>query len=257
MREEFEPLELWAAWRAFGREFLPNPLLRESDTRIDDFDEAVARAADRVAARWTDALYTALVTVAVPDARIEMIGWFGAKRAMIRVHAAVRGTDGVVLLQKPGSDAEHGGTIMLLRVPAVQVGRRVITALPQAAPGRRGPLRIRPDQLTSSAEEEFHQPNSWLEPMAGRPRTASARESIQQLNKQQRVLDADVCVFAGPDLTDQPVPDYQAQLADIAGDGRYLVRYTDRDGFSLEPADENLAAQQLQHALDRTARARL
>jgi hypothetical protein len=258
MREEFEPLELWAGWRAFGREFLPNPLLRRSaeEAAAEDFAQTVARAADRLAARWNDELYSALVTVAVPDARVEVIGWFGRKRVMIRLHAAVRGTDGVLLVQKPGIDADHGGPIVLMRTPAANVGQRVVTALPPGPAGRHGALRVGVGELKSGSDEEFYQPNSWLEPNRGRPAVLTATQSIRQLNKQQRTLDLDVCVFAGPDVVDEPVPDYQAELVDIAADGRYLVRCTDRAGFSLEPADQGLVARQLQQALDHAARSR-
>jgi hypothetical protein len=237
---DIDPLGLWAAWRAFGHDFLPNPLQHLTGENLDS-------AGERMLAQWDGGIYDVLHVMATAHARVEVEGRVYHKaRKKVRIHAAIRGRVGAALIQRPGPADDLGGSVVVSLLDAGDVAERIIDAVPPAPPGRQRSVGISPQRMRSD-EYPFQSWDPW---------NPTPEQQMHALDKQPRDLDLDMCFFVGPDIVENPVPSQQAQLLDIVGDGRYLARCAEPEGFRADPVDKILARAYIQGALTRAATAR-
>ncbi|WP_194819993.1 ESX secretion-associated protein EspG [Nocardia sp. XZ_19_385] len=215
---ELTPIEFWVAWEALGRDRMPFPLTfaAEVETQVE-FDIQRKAAAESLMRTMgdDDSLYTALHALAHADVRIELFGYrHDGRDRMVRACAAIESGNGAVVAQKPGAAFGVGGNIRVDLRPAQAVVQRLLTVLPDTAPGSGPSINIHRDEL--------HRPkriNSY--------RLSPSEQAVRQLKRPFRTY-AELRVATGPSLNGWEEGGTQIYVIDYRDDGRYLIREDER-----------------------------
>ncbi|MBF6351432.1 MULTISPECIES: ESX secretion-associated protein EspG [Nocardia] len=138
-------LEFVVSWERTGEQFLPEPLFYISETRLLADSERRKRAtAEELRARGGGLPEPVLACLAHPDLRITVVGAdrraSGEPSRQIRMLGVRQGPTGYLVTQLPGESARRGGGFRITEGDAVELATQVVTALPAAAPGRRGEI---------------------------------------------------------------------------------------------------------------------
>ncbi|MGW0251385.1 ESX secretion-associated protein EspG [Nocardia goodfellowii] len=215
---ELAPIEFWVAWEALGRDRMPFPLTfaAEVETQVE-FDiqrKAAAESLMRVIGN-DDSLYHALHALAHADVRVELFGYrHDGRDRMVRACAAIESGNGAVAAQLPGATFGTGGNIRIDLRPPQAVVSRLLTVLPDTAPGKGPSINIHRDEL--------HRPtriNSY--------RLSPSEQAVRQLKRPFGTY-AEFRVAAGPSLNGWQEGGTQLYVIDYRDDGRYLIRENER-----------------------------
>lgn len=250
----FAPLEYVLGWKAFGRDVLNYPLQYRSTAETeDDYLRECREAAANFSAEWGDNLYSSFVTLAMPDARVQVCGFDGPNRdRKIRVHTAVRQNVGVVLVQEPGPDHDHGGRVHMSRVAAATVAQLIVDAVPPMRAGRHNAMRAELDDLVPRGDDDYHRRASMLQ-TSGQQRPAG--QDMKRLMNRPRVGIGHVAVYSGPAVDDPPADGGgEFHWTDFEDDGRYLAR-TNRTMLEVGPVDSAGMVDTLRRLITRAATA--
>lgn len=228
-RWELSSLELSVLLAGLGRDRLPVPLTWRSTARTRD--ELQHRR--RIAASRVDdpALREAASVLVHGDRRVTACG-LEASEQSVRIHASVRGSRGVLVVQHASpDDASTDGDMTVSALPASAIPRAFAAALPTAPPGRAERCSVERAALSASSR-------SVLENSA----RADYRRTVRGLLAKPLARFGDILVGRSS-RDDAPIDhvDVGAVWIDVQGDGRYLV--TGTDTLTLAPAStEDIAA---------------
>ena len=254
-RWDFAPLAYVVGWRAFGWDTLSYPLQYRSTAQLQsDYEQDCVRAAADFESQWGEDLYSAFVTLGAAEARVYACGFAGAGNARkVRVHAAVRGGTGVVVVQDPGPDHHSGGTIHLAKVSTARLAQHVVDALPTTSKGRDSAFEIPVDAIDSDTDGDDGRPESWMEPT--RKRRDSPGEALSRFAQQRRVGTGQIEVYAGPTTDSRDTGAGRDMFwVDVADDGRYLARQN-HNMLKVEPVSAGGLADYLQRLVTNASQA--
>ncbi|AHH21140.1 EspG family protein [Nocardia nova SH22a] len=230
MRWTLTPDQFALAWQRIDGDRIPYPLAVRLSAR-----DSVERAAQLPGlTEWSETcldpdLEAALRILARPAVLIEVFGEHGADP--VRVLGASSGQVTVVAAQRPGAAADRGGDVRLFVGNAKSFAARVVSLLPENAPGAQ-PRRTAPlDRVREDSRDLV------TVPVAGPSTTARMR----RLLKQPRDGIGQIVVSARR-ADDSVRPLGVLCWMDVADDGRYVVR-TRKDVDILGVTAETFAAQ--------------
>lgn len=218
MRWEFTPDEFMHVWKVTGRDRYPFPLSMVSAVRLEsDYDRLAAELNQRFPAGSDPDLDAALRVAAAPETTVAL---YGSHSDPIRAYAAIDSTVGVAMLQRPGPDAEAGGTIVLRAGTPKVVPMMVDAVLGEVPRGSRPSLVDDIDRMretdgmwTGSTPETSDRMRRLLRA----PRTGSGHIEVRR------------GIRAG-----RPFPPGYLSWFDVRDDGRYVYRQEYRD-FRIDP----------------------
>ena len=213
----FTALQFLLAWESLGRDRLPFPLVfRGGAPLLADFQEERRQAATVVHDQMDDDLYRALQILAEPAARVEVCGHNGPARThMLRVHAGVDNTAGVVASQLPGRTFDEGGDVILSIHSAANTAPRIAEVLPPVDAGRmRGVVVDKRDLGPSQGGSVLHEPSY-----------VSAADEAKKFFDRPYSWYGEITVDKGPAFDGRKDDSGKTfQFVDYVNDGRYLVR---------------------------------
>jgi hypothetical protein len=235
--------EFAVLWGAMDRETLPGSIgYRTHSATAEQYRAELERASAAVAAKLSDNLYSALVALALSEARLSVYGGIGPKlERPIRIHAAIRQRVGVLLVQ---SDDD---SVAVRRVGADRVPGLLTEALPRLGPGRGRRLRARLTELRPRTDEEYLRDVSYLREV-GSTRPSQA-QLVRRFMARERMCRGSIEIQPGPALDNRPIEGtIMLSFMDYADDGRYLVR-TEDDVITIEPVDQVALAEHIRLAV--------
>lgn len=145
---------------------------------------------------------------------------YGSESEPIRAYAAIDGTVGVAMVQRPGPDPETGGTIVLRAGTPKVVPMMVDAVLGDVPKGSRPPLV---DDIDRMRETD----GMWV---SSTPQTT---DRMRRLLRAPRTGSGHIEVRRGI-RTERPFPPGYLSWFDIRDDGRYVYRQEFRD-FRIDP----------------------
>ncbi|NUS45800.1 MAG: ESX secretion-associated protein EspG [Mycobacteriaceae bacterium] len=247
-------MEFQVGWRAFGWDRLPYPFVcRTPAQTLEAYEGLCVAAAKDFESRWDDDMYSTFVTLGAAEARAYICGFVGPDAdKKVRVHAAVRGGLGVVMVQEPGSSVDLGGDIHLLRVAASAVGRELVAAMPRVGPGRHPKVQVHIDEFHDGDRNGDVPPASWMQ--TTNQQRGPKREYDRLLARPTHGYGA-LEAYPGPTLGDRDTGSGQEmQWADFVADGRYLISFESHTRtVSAAPVDAASLADRLQRMLSECA----
>ncbi|WP_054811233.1 ESX secretion-associated protein EspG [Nocardia arizonensis] len=213
------------AVEGFGRDRLPYPIRYIADETpvrtAEDYERLRERTAREMAGFADRALFDALTVLLEPRVRVEVHGFYGPEfEKVVRVHAGIVGAVATVAVQMAGPTQEYGRDVILVGMPAAEVAARVVSALPQCAPGRILPVTGRRSEMERAA-------------YGGDPYL----ESIDRIVRRPRSGLGEINVFRGGAVDSRPTADGRGfhWMDYLPVDGRYLLHNHDSDEFTLAP----------------------
>ncbi|WP_278264287.1 ESX secretion-associated protein EspG [Nocardia sp. AG03] len=242
---QMEGLTFTIALEALGRDRLPYPLSWfPRDLEFPgDLERSRATAAQRLASRFDEALYSALAVLLEPEMRIEVYGFYGPDQSqVVRIHAGISGHTATLAVQRPGPTREYGTDITVSTHQSHRIAAEVIGRLPR---------------LSAGGHRPFHGRRSEMEqPTYGRhPTRLSPVEEMQRFFRRERIGMGEITVLPGFALDSKPTDDGRAFLwLDYPNDGRYLLHELSADDISITPGPPDELLRQLQERVDATAR---
>lgn len=217
----FEPLMYQVGWRSFGVDRPHYPFqCRPNTTDLPAYEAECATAAKQFQAQLNEDLYRAFVTMLNPQARVYGCGFAGPDDAeKVRVYAAVRDSDVIVVRQDPGPDHNCGGAVHVSLTSRDRCGEHVVGALPSVAAG--AGRRIDVDRLDLEADRDDEDASaSWLHSPVSR---ATPARDLERLLARPRTGVGRVEVYPGATTGERDTGGgREVRWVDIADDGRYL-----------------------------------
>ncbi|WP_280458399.1 ESX secretion-associated protein EspG [Nocardia carnea] len=218
MRWEFTPDEFMHIWKVTGRDRYPFPLSMVSAVRREsDYDRLAVELNRRFPADSDPDLDAALRVAADPETTVAL---YGSSTDPTRAYAAIDGTVGVAMLQRPGPDAETGGTIVL-RAGTPKVVPMMVDAVLGEVPKGSRPSLI--DDIDRMRETD----GKWT---GSAPQTA---DRMRRLLRAPRAGSGHIEVRRGVRAR-RPFPPGYLSWFDVRDDGRYVYRQEYRD-FRIDP----------------------
>ncbi len=219
MRWEFNPDEFMHVWRVTGRDRYPFPLSVVSSVRWEsDYDRLAAELDRRLPTNADPDLDAALRVAADPETTVAL---YGSRTEPVRAYAALDGTVGIAMVQRPGPDAGTGGTIVL-RAGTPKVVPMMVDAVLGEAPKGSGPTLV--DDIDRMRETD----GMWI---SSTPQTP---DRMRRLLRAPRVGSGHIEVRRGI-RAERPFPPGYLSWFDVRDDGRYVYRQEYRD-FRIDPA---------------------
>ncbi|RJO80002.1 ESX secretion-associated protein EspG [Nocardia panacis] len=215
MNWTFTPDQFALAWDRIDGDRIPYPLA----VRLSARDSAERAAMLPELTAWCDAqvdadVEAALRVLAHPTICVEVFGerTEGAAMRPVRVLGAAAGNISVTAAQRPGASVERGGELRLYVGGAKTLPARVISVLPENAPGGSERLAAPLARVNEDSRDLVTVPVSGP--------TASAR--IRRLLRQPRDGIGQLVVSVRHEAELRPFG--VLCWIDVAGDGRYAVR---------------------------------
>ncbi|MFE3543424.1 ESX secretion-associated protein EspG [Nocardia sp. NPDC059177] len=243
---QMEGLTFTIALEALGRDRLPYPLswFPNELEFPGDYTRSRAAAAQRLAPRFDETLYSALAVLLEPEMRIEVYGFYGPDQTqVVRIHAGISGSTATLAVQRPGRTREYGTDITVSTHQSHRIAAEVVGRIPRFGAG---------------AHRPFHGRRSDLEqPTYGRhPTRLSPVEEMQRFFRRERTGMGEITVLPGFALDSTPTDDGRAFIwLDYPNDGRYLLHELSADDISVTPGAPDELLRQLQERIDATSRA--
>lgn len=218
MRWEFTPDEFMHVWRVTDRDRYPFPLSMVSAARWEsDYDRLAAELNTRFPKGSDPDLDAALRVAAAPETTVAL---YGSRTDPIRAYAAIDGTVGVAMVQRPGPDPATGGTIVV-RAGTPRVVPMMVDAVLGDVQKGTGPALI--DDIDRMRETD----GMWI------GSTPQVPDRMRRLLRAPRTGSGHIEVRRG--IRDsRPFPPGYLSWFDIRDDGRYVYRHEYRD-FRIDP----------------------
>ena len=245
----YDPLEFYVGWQHLGRDRMPFPLVFHADTQnATDFARQYGIAAKALQRRMDEQKYRALFTLANPVVRAEVVGVEQGGAAsgmqadsMIRVHAGVDHSAGVVAVQSPGVAFESGGEVVVSMHSVSNTAARIVDVLPSAPPGRTDGIAVPKADLVSRepVSPDSWQIDSWQVEPGQAARTFFGRPFYRMF---EVTVDKGTSYDGWKEGTGRGFT-----LIDYVDDGRYLVRKTATTISAVPATSEVVAAEAHRH----------
>ncbi|WP_227998545.1 ESX secretion-associated protein EspG [Nocardia australiensis] len=137
----FGDLEFKVMWEILEEDFLPWPLVFTSRTALwEDYLQEKAEVKDRLRRTLDPALREVLEAMQFPDIRLVVYGWDDRDGLnpdfCLRVLGVRRADRGLVVKQRCGETIWHSAGFEVTECGALELGERIVSALPPAAAGR-------------------------------------------------------------------------------------------------------------------------
>ncbi|MFF0528354.1 ESX secretion-associated protein EspG [Nocardia amikacinitolerans] len=237
----FTALEFRTLWESTGRDVLPYPLRHRHTTEFAEDTMRLRQAAARsLHSQLDDGLVRAVEVLLAPQARVELAGFAGRRRERkLRAHAGVHHEHGAIAVQEPGQDHDHGGDVTVRLLPAGDVARAVVDALPDRGPGRGRQLQV------SAAELEQPRPHvrdAWK---------PTPREEFEKFFTNAMTLVAHIGVYAMGSPDNRHLHGRKDfQINDVEKDGRYVTFGSDQ--LTVKPSTADRITATLRQMIART-----
>ncbi|MFD3592197.1 ESX secretion-associated protein EspG [Nocardia sp. NPDC058640] len=231
MRWQLDSLGFNIAVEANGRDRLPYPLRYRAEfpETADEFARRRAGSAQRLQQVYDDSLHRCLEILLEPQARVEVLGFYGpGQTKMVGIHAGIIDSEAVVAFQVSERDNRGGGDIVISGHPVGSLAAEIVALLPRCVGGVEPRFEGRRSDLNTAVH-------------ARHPTRLSPIEKLQRFLNRQRVGTGAITVYPGFEIDARPTDDGVAfQWLDYPDDGRYLMQHHDAENFTVipGPADE-------------------
>ncbi len=214
MRWEFTQAEILYMWDQMRWDRIPTPLIIRPEVTLQDQWNAIERElVQRLPVLDDPDLLPVLRTAADPDMSLVMVG---ARKNPIRAYGAVTSTIGVTMVQRPGTDPDAGGNI-LVEVGPPRLVSKVFAAVAGRQPAGRHVAMV--ESLDRLGDE---QPQSWM--VRNEPLIV---DRMRELLTAPRISNGHIEILPDRHESRRRAPRYVSWF-DVEGDGRYV--YTRQHG---------------------------
>jgi len=219
MKWEFTPDEFIHVWNETGLDRYPYPLNLFSSVRWDDEHERIAAQLRNQYPIGSDPDLSAILRVVTePESTLTL---FGTRKRPVRAHGAIVTNIGVTVVQRPSSDPEYGGNVVIETGSPAIIPRVFSAVLGELPKGSQRPLVESVDRIRA------HNEVTWT---GAKPQVA---DHMRRLLRAPR--DGYGHLEARHGLRETtPTPTAHLSWFDVTDDGRYRYRQRYSD-FHIDP----------------------
>ncbi|MEC3913295.1 ESX secretion-associated protein EspG [Nocardia sp. CDC160] len=229
--------EFYVQWRDLPEESLPSPLAYTCRTSSwVRYERELAELREDLRSRRDLAFDGVLASIRDADIRVEVWGWNGYDyrdpEGSIRMLAARRGSRGFLVAQQPGETVIHAKGFIVSEFDALDLGRVVAEALPEAPSGRLGDLVLA--ERTEETELDYSYGRSIIDHAVLSSAPAQSKAFLAAPHKLGGFIDVvqGQSVF-GP----RGITRHRLEWRDLEDDGRYFItEATPRQVYSVDTA---------------------
>ncbi|WP_040804527.1 ESX secretion-associated protein EspG [Nocardia concava] len=227
--------EFYVQWRDLPEESLPAPLAYTCRTSSwVRYVQELAELREDLRARRDLSFDGVLPEIRDADIRIEVWGWNGYDKrdpaGSVRMLAARRGTRGFLVNQEPGESVIHAKGFIVSEFDALELGRMVAEALPEADGGRQGDIVLA--ERNVETELDYSYGHSIIDHSVSSSAPAQSRAFLAAPHERGGFIDViqGRSVF-GP----RGITRHRLEWRDLEDDGRYIITEgTPRQVFSAD-----------------------